>query len=131
MNTVEEIQTALGELVAAMSDKGVITPRAQLHIDSGGRFNIHADAAYDTKPFGRENYFVFFGDTPAEVIDVARAYIAALPSPEEAVQREYLTRVASAIDYGTEHSMPDEYVAPLRGVSTAMTSNLLSKEDVA
>lgn len=129
METVTKIQTALGELVAAMSNKGVIKPRAQLHIDNGGSFTIHFDAAYDTKPFGRNNYFILFGETPVEVIDKARAYIDAMPPPEEAVQNEYLSRVASAIDYATEHSLPDKYVAPLRGLLTATHEQRAALQD--
>jgi len=67
-------------------------------------------------------------DTPEEAFASVMKAIAALPSPEEAVTREYLTRVASAVDYATEHSIDEEYVAPLRGVSMAMTDNLLTKD---
>lgn len=126
--TIEEIQTALAELVAAMVEKRVITPRAQMHIPDSGRFAIHCSCSYAQKPFNLKNYFVEHGDTIAECIDKARAYIAALPSPEEAVTREYLGKVADAIDFGTKHSIADEYVQPLRGVTCAMTDNLLTKD---
>ena len=79
--------------------------------------------------FDREMSSRFGGkpcDTPEAAIASAFEKIDALPSPEDAVKHEYLTRVASAIDYATENSLPDEYVAPLRGVSTAMTENLLT-----
>ncbi|HEV8033709.1 hypothetical protein [Yoonia sp.] len=67
-------------------------------------------------------------DTPEEAFASVFKAIAALPSPEEAVTREYLGKIASAIDYATEHSIADEYVTPLRGVTMAMTDNLLTKE---
>ena len=126
--TIEEIQAALGELVAAMVENRVITPRAQIHLPDSGKFAIHCDCSYAQEPFDRKNYFVEHGDTIAECIDKARAYIAALPSPEESVTREYLGKVAAAIDFATEHSIADEYVTPLRGVTCAMTDNLLTKE---
>lgn len=126
--TIEEIQTALAELVAAMTEKRVMMPRAIMQVPDSGRFAIHCDCKYAQKPFGGRNYIVQTDETPAKAIDKARAYIAALPSPEEAVTREYLTRVASAIDYATENSIADEYVTPLRGVTCAMTENLLTKE---
>lgn len=125
---IEEIQTALNELVAAMTEKSVITPRAQIHIPDSGNFAIHCDCSYEQKPFDGRGYFVEHSDTVAGCIDKARAYIAAMPSPEEAVTREYLNRVASAIDYAHENSIADEYVQPLRGVTCAMTDNLLTKE---
>jgi hypothetical protein len=126
--TIEEIQTALAELVAVMADKRVIMPRAKIQVPDSGRLSIQCDCAYEHKPFEGQNYFIEFGETVPECLDKARAYIAALPSPEEAVTREYLTRVASAIDYATENSIADEYVTPLRGVTCAMTENLLTKE---
>jgi hypothetical protein len=52
---------------------------------------------------------------------------AKLPSPEETVTREYLNRVSRAVDYATENSIADEYVTPLRGVTCAMTENLLTQ----
>ena len=67
-------------------------------------------------------------DTPEEAFASVFKAIAALPSPEETVTREYLSRVASAIDFATENSIADEYVTPLRGVTCAMTDNLLTKE---
>lgn len=69
-----------------------------------------------------------FCDTPEDAMKSIFEVIAALPSPEEAVTREYLSKVANAVDYATEHSIADEYVAPLRGVTCAMTDNLLSDQ---
>ena len=128
--TIEEIQTALAELVAAMVEKGVLKPNASARIQAHSKHSIHLQCDYERKAFEGKDYFFLYGETPAEAIDAARAYIAALPSPEEAVTREYLTRVASAIDYATEHSIADEYVTPLRGVTCAMTENMLTKEGV-
>lgn len=125
--TIEEIQTALAELVAAMVEKGVITPHAKVLLPDSGRIAIHCDCNYEHKLFNGNNYFVEHGDTVAECIDKARARIADLPSSEEAVTREYLSRVASAIDYARDNSIADEYVQPLRGVACAMTENLLTK----
>lgn len=65
-------------------------------------------------------------DSPEDAMESIFNVIAAMPSPEEAVTRTYLTKVAAAVDYATEHSIADEYVQPLRGVSCAMTSNLLT-----
>lgn len=134
MNTVTEIQAALAGLVAAMVEKGVVTPSAQLQLRDAGKCSIHADGGDGGgEPFNGERYFVEFGDTPAEAIEKAREYIAALPSPEEAGAHEYMRAVAKAIDTGKRNGIADEYVSPLRGVNMAMTENLLthSKEDAA
>lgn len=117
--TIEEIQTAVDELANALGEKGE-TANVSYEMNS----HKWADLWLKLK----DGYEVFHGATPAKAIEKARAYIAALPSPEEAVTREYLGKVASAIDYATKHSIADEYVTPLRGVTMAMTDNLLTKE---
>lgn len=65
-------------------------------------------------------------DSIEDALDAADAFIVAMPSPEETVTRTYLTKVAAAVDYATKNSIADEYVAPLRNVSCAMTDNLLT-----
>lgn len=127
MQTVTEIQAKLAELVAAMVEKGVVTPDAQLQIKDSGNFYVHCQGKYGTRPFDGEQYFVEAGDTPAEALAAAAEYIAALPSPEETVIRTYLRKVADAVDYAKENGVDDEYVTPLRGVTCAMTSNLIEK----
>lgn len=126
--TIEEIQTALAELVAAMVEKGIVKPNASARIMTGSRHSIHLQCSYERKAFDGKDYLFLYGETLPQCLDDASAYIAALPSPEEAVTREYLNRVASAIDYARENSIADEYVQPLRGVTCAMTENLLTKE---
>jgi hypothetical protein len=130
METVTDIQAKLAELVAAMVEKGVVTPNAQLQIKDDGKFFIHCGCKYDTHPFDGENYFIEFGDNPAETFTAAAEYIAAMPSPEETVTRTYLRKVADAVDYAKENGVDDEYVTPLRGVTCAMTDNLLTDQRV-
>ena len=127
---IEEIQTALGELVAAMMEKEVPEPSADLTIKQEGENPyVYLRSAFRSNTFGPDKYSkICKGTTIAGAFKQAHKDIAALPSPQEAVTKEYLTRVASAVDYATEHSIDDEYVAPLRDVTCAMTDNLLTKE---
>jgi len=126
--TSEEIQTALAELVAAMVERGVCIPKADFTVWPDKMRIYLKTYEVDHYPFRGQNFSFCDGDTPEECFDAAWAVINALPSSEEAVTREYLTRVASAIDYATENSIADEYVTPLRGVTCAMTDNLLTKD---
>ena len=127
--TIEEIQTALAELVAAMVEKGIPTPLADLTIKPDGeRHYVFLGGAIGWRGFdGSGSTVLSHGNTVEEAFCKARNAIAALPSLEEAVTREYLSRVASAIDYAHDNSIADEYVQPLRGVTCAMTENLLTK----
>ena len=128
MKTIQEIQTALDALVVDMTLKGVKTPEASVRLWSGSRHSVSISSAVEDRPFDGEHYKYFYSDNLAECFADAAAYIAALPSPEEKVTRTYLRKVADAVDYATENSIADEYVQPLRCVSCAMTSNLLTKE---
>ena len=125
---ITEIQSELSKLVAAMIEKGVVTPEAQLSIKCDGDFYLHLSCDYTNKAFSGHDYKIINGETIANILLKTREYISALPSQEETVTREYLTRIARAVDYATENSLPDEYVTPLRGVTMAMTENLLTKE---
>ena len=131
METVTDIQAKLAELVAAMVEKGVVTPEADLTIKGGGA-NSHVTfwSSMNTPAFDGEYLTHVGGGTPAEALTAAAAYIAALPSPEETVTRTYLRKVADAVDYAKENGVDDEYVTPLRGVTCAMTDNLLTDQRV-
>jgi len=122
---ITELQAEMAALDAAMSEKGIVTPKATVSIKSDG-LTIHMRGAYETTPFNGKDYKIIFGENLDKCIAEAHAYIADLPSPEDQVTREYLSRIAKAVDYATEHSLPDEYVTPLRNVSCAMTDNLLT-----
>ena len=129
MNTVTEIEAALAEMVVAMTENGVVTPEAHLTLKGDQqKCYVALWSSYSHRAFDGKHLRHFYGDTPAEAIKAARAYIAALPSPEETGVREYMRKVADAIDTGAKHGIADEYVAPLRGVNMAMTDNLLTHE---
>ena len=124
---ITELKSELAALEAEMSEKAIKGPQARITIGSS-RTSIYIDASDEALHFDGNEYKIFYADSVSGCIAAAHDYIAAIPSPEEAVTREYLTRVASAVDYATEHSIAEESVAPLRGVSCAMTDNLLTKE---
>jgi len=126
---ITEIQTELAALVVQMTEKGVVTPSAEFDIRCNGRFSVYLTSNYKAPAFGPDGNSKFIhGDTAPETLEKTRDYIAALPSSEETQTREYLTMVASAIDYAAENGIADEYVTPLRGVTCAMTENLLTDQ---
>lgn len=130
MNTIVEIEKALDLLVAKMADKGVSRPDAHLTVKAGGeRPYVYLASAVKSKTFNGSYSKICYGATVATAFKQAHEVIDALPNPEDAVTHEYLSRVASAVDYATEHSIDEEYVAPLRGVTCAMTENLLTKQE--
>lgn len=125
MNTVEEIKTALEALLAAMSEKGILKPECEFRIDDARRLSIYLRCDRKDKSFGDWSIEIFYGKTAENCFEKAHALIAKLPDPDERVNREYLGKVADAIDFGTKHSIDDKYVSPLRKVTKAITDNLL------
>ena len=126
---ITEIQTELAALVVQMTEKGVVTPSTEFIMNDGDRFSVYLTAKYGSGGFGDDGTSKFLhGVDPLDAFAKASAFIAALPSQKETQTREYLKRVADAIDYAAEKGIADEYVTPLRGVTCAMTENLLTDQ---
>jgi len=132
---ITEIQTELNKLIVLMTEKGLVYPDSNVTIKSDGRSHLYLSSTSNV--FDGSEYLFIYGtadefilSTVEEMFKKAFELINNLPSPEEAVTREYLSKVADAVDYATENSIADEYVNPLRGVSCAMTDNLLTKGGV-
>lgn len=128
--TNEEMKAALDRANAALVERIGKQPymRLDLTLYDNGKWAVggaYLDDAMRNRLSGDR------ADTPEEAFASVFVKIADMPSPEEAVTREYLSRVASAIDYAAENSIADDYVTPLRGVTCAMTENLLTKESKA
>jgi len=124
---ITEIQTELSKLIVLMTEKGLVSPEADITVSANSKAYLYLSNV--SKVFeGSQSKFIHGGIE--EVLEKALEVINNLPSPEESVTREYLSKVAAAVDYATENSIADEYVNPLRGVSCAMTDNLLTKGGV-
>jgi len=124
--TTEQIQAALAKLVTAMMGKGIVTPSADYTIKSQNESCIWLWCSTDHRAFGGEYLLCINGETPAELLAQAHAYIDAMPSPEQAIITRHMGLLAAVVEHGREHSLPDEYWAA-SGVSLqAMTDNLLT-----
>lgn len=125
--TIEEMKAELDRANAALVERIGRQPylRLDLTLHDSGKWQVggaYLDDAMRNRCAGD------LCDTPKQAFSSIFSAINALPSPEEAVTHEYLGKVADAIDFGTKHSIDDKYVTPLRGVTKAMTDNLLTKE---
>ena len=124
--TTEQIQAALAELVIAMMGKGVVTPSAEYTIKSGRESIIWLWSDRDAPAFDGKYMHNIGGETPAEFLANARAYIDAMPSPEQAAITRHMGLLAAVVEHGREHNLPDEYVVPAQVALNAMTDNLLT-----
>ena len=127
--TVAQVQANLQTLVVAMVEKGVPTPDAEFTMKSGAdRSYIYLTCAYQQKIFDGEFGKFCFGRSFAECFTEAQKVIASLPDPAEAIVQEYQRKVAAAIDYGTENSLDERLVSPLRDVSKTISEGLLTDQ---
>ena len=122
--TIEEIQAELNKMSAALSDAGWVKPNAQLVIPANGQIHAYLDGSGGNYTFQR-------GDTPAECIAKAWAYIKKLPNPEQAVLTTYSRKLADAIDYGHENNVPAKLVDPVRRAQKAVSDALLPAPSAA
>ena len=129
--TTEDIQAALDNLQDAMSEKGIIMPDPRLTMRGfGTRPYITLMCAGSQRAFDGETIKIIMGDTVADAVDAACAYIAALPSPETAAMHQYMRKLGEAVDFGVANGIAAEYVDPVRITQKAMTDNLLAAPDM-
>ena len=129
--TVAYMRDVMAGLVADMAKKGVVDPAASFLISSEN-MNCHITLSSDfEEPVFNGDYVKHcFGSTFDQCFIVAEKVIADMPDPDpaDAVMREYQSHVACAIDYGTEHGLEYDFVAPLRDVSQTISEGLLADQ---
>lgn len=117
--TIQQVEADVSALDDALVEKGIERPSCDYTVRDRSFFYLSGR--------GLDSQF-FRGEYP-DALAAAKAYIAALPSPEAAVLVEYQKKVAGAVDYATEHALDEKIVAPLRGVSEAIHENLLTHQE--
>jgi hypothetical protein len=126
--TYDEIKTALAEIVPMMAEKGLRLPEAGASINADGTSWVIISHAKTPSSFyaDERKYFTIETTIPAAIAE-ARAWVEALPTPENKAMTDYMGLLATAIDFGHENNIPAEYVDPVRITQKAMTENLLTK----
>lgn len=122
--TIEEIQAELNKMSAALSAAGVKRPDADFWMRANAQCLIHISGGDIDSKFLR-------GDTPAECLAKAWAFIGALPDPEQAILTTYSRKLADAIDYGHENNVPAKLVDPVRRAQKAVSDALLPAPSAA
>lgn len=127
--TIAQAQANLQTLVNAMVEKGIVMPNAEFTVKADADRNyIYLTCKHSQKIFDGEFGKFCFGRSFAECLADAQQTIAAMPDPAEAIVQEYQRKVAAAIDYGTENSLDESLVAPLRDVSKTISDGILTDQ---
>ena len=121
--TIEDIHAALDGIAAAMTDKGIESPRPDIQFKNGNQVRGWLQAV---SLIGAKGYISFYGDNATTVLAEMLDHIAALKSKEEEAVATWQKDVAKVIDEGHDLNLPDNVMAPLRASSQAMTENLLT-----
>ena len=124
--TYDEIKAAMGDLVAEMLAKGIKMPSAEFTIKSCSRDSIVLWCDMAARQFDGEYLLFIYGESPADIIAKARAYIAAMPDPATEGERKFTRALADAVDIATEYALPDAVVAPVRAAIQEVNALLLA-----
>lgn len=126
--TEAEIRAALDGLDKGLAAKGVNRNVARLSFEDNAAPMLVLEGEglgnYDLKAFRQ-------GDTASELIDSARAFIAALPSPDEMHRSVFLKKIADAIDFGEKHDVASDLVMPVQATFKALSENILTDQRAA
>lgn len=121
-----EIIPRLEALTRAMSDKGLVRPRANLSAYSHNSITVFVSDDQD-----RSNRHCR-GETVDAAFDAAEAYIAGLPSIEDLARQRFLQMAGAAADYAAENLPGDEIASAVRATIVSgmqrLSENMLTDQ---
>lgn len=123
MNTTE-IQKRIDAIATAMLAKALPQPAAEFELTS------HADPQVILKWKTDDIYngYHFIRGHLDAIFDEADAYVAALPSPEEAKMTAFLSALGKAVDLGKKNDIDVEVVNPLVALMKRLSKNALQHQ---
>lgn len=124
--TISQVQERVDDLAKAMLAKGLREPRARVWIENDRQFEAIADWKDGGKDSINQPFHIFNADTIREALDKAEAFVASLPSPEEARLHEFMGALGKVIDLGRETGIDVEYVNPLTATMKKLSENVLT-----
>lgn len=132
----KEIQKRLDALMTAMVAKGLKTPSAQFAAESGKvEFRIYLrwqdPTKIDGSSFVTDPFKFITGKNPEKIFEEADAFIATLPSAEEAKLRQFMGALANVIDLGKSNGIEVEFMNPLAATMKKLSENILTDQRAA
>lgn len=120
---ITEIQARLDALAVAMVAKALRTPTAEFEIRSQVVSRVTLSWQGPGSTYNNEYEFIDGG--PEEALAKADAFVADLPSPEEARMKAFLHSLAETIELGKQGDIDVEYVNPLVVMMKRLSKNAL------
>jgi hypothetical protein len=135
MMTLEQIQKRINVMPARMAEKGLAEASADcsLKANAGGHIYLNWRRPGSTRSFDTECQFLDFDGIASisDALDKADAWIASLPSKDEAERDEFLKLVATAVDFGRARGFDAEMINPLTDMMKRISSNAITYQPAA
>lgn len=124
------IQSRIDAIAKGMTAKALPQAKAEFDLRSHAEPVVFVSwASKATGTYADENKF-FHGTMEAILVD-AEAYVAGLPSPEEARMSAFLTALSDAIALGKQNDIDVEFVNPLVALMKRLSKNALQHHPAA
>jgi hypothetical protein len=120
--TTEEIQRRVDVLSKAMLAKAVSQPAVSLSIESN-KSDCSVALSWPGKSY---RDYKFLRGTPEQALDAADAYVADLPSPEQARMRDFMHSLSETIELGKKIDTEVDFVNPLIVLMERLSKNALT-----
>ena len=127
MMTQDEMQAAVDALAVEMAAKGLRMPEVEIDICSGKDARMWMRWAKPGARYADELHRIY-GDTIPDQITAARAWIAALPTPEERATREFQAALGALIDLGRENGIAVDFLNPLTEMAKRLSENAITDQ---
>ncbi|OAM77724.1 hypothetical protein [Devosia elaeis] len=128
--TVSAIQQRVDCLPARMTAKGIAKPVVNFCVNANASLSVdahwYAGAGYTD--FKSKH---FKGDTPDAALLEFEAWVASLPSIEEARRAEFMAALGKVIDMGRETGVEVEFVNPLVETMKRLSENAITHQPLA
>lgn len=128
--TIAEIQSRVDAMPAKLLAKGIAQPSVDFRLNANMAPEVYTywydevKDAYGSKYRGH----TVKGKTPAEAIAAAEAWIASLPSAEEAKLQTFMTALGDVIDLGRKNNIEVGFVSPLVETMKRLSENVITHQ---
>lgn len=118
----DKIQERIDAMAAGMLARALPQPDATFSLSANRRPSAYLQWSDERRPGGG---FKFFYGAAEKCLSEAEAYVAALPSPEEARMSAFMTALSDAIELGKKNDIDVEHVNPLMALMKKLSKNAL------
>ncbi len=120
---INSIQKRLDALAEGMAAKAVPEPSASFSLDSHKALSVNV--AWQGKKGSWRDYEWFRG-SPEKALADAAAYVAALPTPEQARLKAFMESLGATIELGKSADIDVDLVNPLVALMKRLSKNALT-----